>query len=192
MSRLASFAHLNDVAVNNMYYSWLCDLVGTEYKGRGYCLLLKALHHKNFFWSVPNDDNRAFEGKELRCKFCEENDIFYEYDQYSPATSMLELMVALAFRCENIMSGQSKNRDMRSWFWEILENCGLDRYSDCDYYDHYEGGSIDNILEKIIKRGYRRDGSGGLFPLRKPKKDQRKVELWYQMSAYLVENYYNE
>ena len=46
------------------------------------------------------------------------------------------------------------------------------------------------ILNKIIDRGYSRRGVGGLFPLKYSKNDQRKVELWYQMHSYLIENYY--
>ena len=33
------------------------------------------------------------------------------------------------------------------------------------------------------------DGFGGLFPLKHAKKDQRKVEIWYQLQNWLMENY---
>ena len=33
------------------------------------------------------------------------------------------------------------------------------------------------------------NGTGGLFPLKRPRVNQRRVEVWYQMSEYLMENY---
>ena len=40
-----------------------------------------------------------------------------------------------------------------------------------------------------VERRYKRSGEGGLFPLKNAAKDQRKVEIWYQLSSYLLENY---
>lgn len=184
--------HFCRVDVNKKYYTWLCNLVGLEYNESDYSLLLKALHHKDFIWSVPNDDNRAFEGRELRSRFCDECNIVFRNDQYNELASMLELIIALAYRCESIMVDQNENIPMRDWFWKLISNSGLDKFTDEVYFDQYYGNSIDDILEKIIHRTYNRNGYGGLFPLKKHKKDQRRVELWYQMSSYLVENYYTE
>lgn len=175
---------LTDRAINDAYFRWLCGLVGRE----GYGRLLTILHRKDFFWSVPNDDNRAFEGKELRCRFCEECNIYYDYEQFNEAASMLELIIGLAYRCESIMIDQMDNWDVLYWFWKILENAGLEKYTD----EQFDEWKVYQILDDIVDRRYNRNGFGGLFPLRKPKKDQRKVELWYQMCAYLVENYYTE
>jgi hypothetical protein len=44
---------------------------------------------------------------------------------------------------------------------------------------------VDEILERVIGRTYRPDGRGGFFPLRYAEKDQREVELWYQLNAYV-------
>jgi hypothetical protein len=33
------------------------------------------------------------------------------------------------------------------------------------------------------------NGTGGLFPLKMPKVNQRRVEIWYQMSAFIEENF---
>jgi hypothetical protein len=190
--RMTNVGRQSKTAVINGYFSWLCDLIEVNQPEKSYWLLANALHNREFFWSVPNDDNRAFEGKNLRECFCEENhidDIFYYFDG---GCTMLELIIALAYRCDNIMVDQSCGMDMKDWFWKMMENIGLDRFNDDDYY--HCGGQIilDEILNKIINRTYHRSGRGGLFPLKSPKKDQRKVELWYQMSAYLVENYYTE
>jgi hypothetical protein len=141
-----------------------------------------------FYPHVPNDDNRAFEAKNLREKFCDELDIEYIIDDYPEEASMLELIIGLAYRCESLMDGDPDNMPMSEWFWKLVGNAGLDYYDD-DHFDTMDDSEVDEILEKIIERGYGRTGKGGLFPLKKDKKDQRRVELWYQMNAYLIENY---
>ena len=47
---------------------------------------------------------------------------------------------------------------------------------------------INEAFQMINERSYAFDGYGGLFPLRKPHQDQRNIEIWYQMQAYLMEN----
>jgi hypothetical protein len=105
---------------------------------------------------------------------------------------MLELLIGLSYRCESIMADQEYSMPMYEWFWKILSNVGLDQYTDNNFYEEKEKCMevVNNILDNVINRTYRRNGKGGLFPLRHCKKDQRRVELWYQMSSYLVENYY--
>jgi hypothetical protein len=44
-------------------------------------------------------------------------------------------------------------------------------------------------LHKLNNRTYSKLGKGGLFPLRSSAYDQRKVELWYQMAAFMTENH---
>lgn len=66
-------------------------------------------------------------------------------------------------------------------------NSGLAALDDTYSDDTYE--RIQYRLNVINKRLYNEDGTGGgLFPLRHATQDQREVELWYQMMAYLTEN----
>ena len=46
---------------------------------------------------------------------------------------------------------------------------------------------IDDILENWLWRTYEYDGSG-FFPLTTTEEDQTKVEIWYQMAAYINEH----
>ena len=164
------------------YYFWLCDLVNDS-RNRESFLLMRTLHDKKFISMVQNDDNRAFEGINLRERFCEE---FESNDD----ASLLEVMIGLALRCENIMADRRDSKELRHWFWILLSNCGLDRFTDEHFHDRFEGLTVHNIIDRIINRTYGRNGVGGLFPLKCSKKNQRKVELWYQMNDYLVENYF--
>lgn len=176
--------------INDKYYEWLCDLIKVAYPQCSFWFLIKHLHSKPFTWTVFNDDNRAFDGKVLREQFCDEMRYNYCYEDFDEAASMLELILGLAYRCESIMVDQPDNMSVSDWFWKILHNVGLDKFTDDAYRSPNWSVSLDNILNIIINRTYNRYGQGGLFPLQNTKKDQRKVELWYQMSAYLVENYY--
>ncbi len=77
-----------------------------------------------------------------------------------------------------------------------MENLGLARY-----FDSYLRGNNEFLVEKIdeiidiwMYRRFDFNGFGGLFPLKwgrlrpgQRKKDQRKVEIWYQMQAYMIE-----
>lgn len=173
------------------YFSWLCDLIEVNQESKSYWLLANALHQKNFYWSVPNDDNRAFEGRNLREKFCEEHRIEYHYDDFPEQVSMLEVVIGLAYRCESIMVDEEQNMEMSQWFWKIMSNVNLDLYTDVDYYDLNGQVEVSLTLNRIIERTYQRSGKGGLFPLKHSREDQRKVELWYQMNTYLVEKYYS-
>lgn len=177
---------------NDLYFEWLCSKadrrVSNSMQDDFSISLLRTLHDKEFYWTVPNDDNRCSDGEHLRTKFEEETG-FDTYGYLDKPCSMLEMLVALAIRFEDAMY-EPGTRDRTSvWFWEMCENAGLlDAYlerEDCDEL------TVDDILNRILERTYKRNGAGGLFPLRDTDKDQRNVELWYQMSAYLLENYYS-
>jgi len=178
------------------YYLWLCNLIDVEQRGASYWHLTEDLYNKPFTWSVPNDDNRIFEGKNLRETFCNDAGLMfdYEYDYFDSEASLLEVIIALAYRCEEILEDDEVNGfKMVDWFWKMMDNVGLDKFNDA-YYNGIFGNNaeeVDYILDKIIDRTYKFSGKGGLFPLKQAKRDQRKVELWDQMNSYLVENYYS-
>ena len=46
---------------------------------------------------------------------------------------------------------------------------------------------MDEILNIWLERRYDEDGKGNIFPLKDPIKDQKTVEIWYQMQSYLLE-----
>jgi hypothetical protein len=71
------------------------------------------------------------------------------------------------------------------WAWKLIKNLKLH-----NMYDPLTSRKVDIIDEKIealIWRTYEPDGSGGFFPLKNAKEDQTKVEIWYQMNAYVIE-----
>lgn len=177
---------MNTEPLDELYFTWLYSKVAsTRYKNptRTYWSLFRKLFTKEFVWLIPNDDNRVEDGRDLRLEFLSEEGI----EDVDPAwldlgCSMFELLLGLSRRLSFEAEGEP-----RAWFWLLLENLQLETYND-DLIMHLEKDFIDDVLDRVIWRQYDPDGHGGLFPLSHPKKDQRKVELWYQLSAYIQEN----
>ena len=71
----------------------------------------------------------------------------------------------------------------------LIENLDLVKFDDISLDEDGNFDEIDIRLSNFMERTYTRNGYGGLFPLTKSKENQRNVEIWYQMSAYLEENY---
>jgi hypothetical protein len=176
-----------DEPLDELYCRWLySQVLPTEFKqpSRRFWTLLRQLFTKEFVWFVPNDDNRLEDGRDLRHEFLREDaSLPHDREWLNLGCSMLELLIGLSRRLAFQMEGEP-----RFWFWTLLENVGLDKYND-RYFKSTKEQEVDEVLERIIWRNYDEDGSGGLFPLKHPEKNQTEVELWYQMSAYILEQW---
>lgn len=170
--------------LDESYFKWLYKQVADPNLPDGpltYWRLLKMLFEKEFVWVVPFDENRIEDGKALRLRFLEDEGLPVDVDPdwMAMGCSFLELMVGLAVRLEFEADGR-----VHYWFWNLMSNIGLDGYHD---RTRLPKTHIDNVLEDVIFRNYSPAGEGGFFPLRNPQKDQRTVELWEQLSAYVLE-----
>lgn len=67
----------------------------------------------------------------------------------------------------------------------MIANLGLASQTDMMFDEHY----VSTVIGRWIDRAYKKNGEGGLFPLRRTRVDQRNVPIWDQMGEYLVENY---
>lgn len=172
---------------DELYLRWLygqiCPL-RVRNPARTYWAFTKQLFCKEFVWFVPNDDNRLSDGLEVRYEFfdvCEVDSIDELWANLG--CSMLEMLIALSRRLSFMT-----DREPRDCFWTLIENLGIEDHSDLAYSKNPElVRKTDRLLDQLIWRTYDYDGVGGLFPLKHPTKDQRKVELWYQMSAWVME-----
>lgn len=167
------------------YLTWLYQQVGNpevRVKSRSHWQLLGQLYQKEFLYFVPNDKNRAANGCELRAEFVEVCGVpFLELGWMERPCSVLEVLVDLS-RDLSFQTGG----EVSAWFWELLDNIGLKGYSD-RYYNRSSFNQIDQVINRVLYRQYAQSGVGGLFPLKWPADDQREVELWYQLSAYILE-----
>jgi len=173
---------------DDLYFEWLYGQIASvknRNPARSYWELARQLYQKPYAYFIGNDDNRDYDGKDLRREFIETCDI-QDIDilWLDLECSMLEMLIAFARRAAFKVQGNSLD-----WFWKFIENLGLLDCTD-EKYDRTIRRKVDIVLERVINRTYRRDGSGGLFPLRDAKRDQRRIELWYQLSAYILEGGY--
>lgn len=101
---------------------------------------------------------------------------------------MLELLIGLADRMSFLMSDEKQPDKVGYFFWHLVLNLRLAKLKD-DIYDELNGDFfVDEAVQRVLDRSYERDGNGGLFPLKRPSKNQRTVEIWYQMQAWLGEH----
>lgn len=169
------------------YFDFLYSLVDRPSpKQPPYYYLLQKLHHTRFISLVPNDDNRAKDGEALRDLFKTDQNTSFIYNK---PCSVLEMLIGLSYRMEGMMIGEPFEKEASECFWIFLNNLNVDWINDSVYFDDGNEDEIDQKLKIFLNRKYDFNGEGGIFPLKKPKQDQRNVELWYQMNAYLLENY---
>lgn len=168
------------------YFKWLCQMIDAG-DGEDHDIfvygVLTALFEKDFYWLIPNDENRAMDGKELRniYRLDEHKDISTFIDE---PCSCLEMLIALAHKWDFDIDYDPDAGDRTSdKFWEMIGNLGLDAYALSDW----DNVLIDDIIERWLGRNYRADGLGGLFPLNDPPSNQKKVEIWYQLQQYIIE-----
>lgn len=168
--------------LDELYLNWLYELIAdpkVASPARCFWNLATHLYKKEYVWLIPNDDNRMEDGRFLRDEFIEDLGIDVEDDIWmNLECSMLEMMIALSRRLSFVGEGEP-----RDWFWHLIDNLDL-HISD---RQKFPTSRVEEIINTVIWRTYNRDGSGGLFPLRNPKRDQRDVEVWFQLNSYLLE-----
>ena len=175
-----------DILINR-YFEWLCSIVCDDRKSEyiSFRKLLMRLHDIEFRYSIPMDQNRAEDGIDLRYRFA------LRHNECSPEIimnvldgpcSVLEMMIALAIRCEeNIMDDPHRGDRTGQWFWGMIVNLGLGAMTD----KIFDKQVVDNAIQRLLDRTYEPNGKGGLFTIYKCPKDLRMVEIWYQLSWYL-------
>ena len=175
--------------VNRDYFEWLCSLVSDSKPNRraSYNHLLEYLYSTEFVYTLPMDGNRYDDGINLRYRFG------YEHNIDGPVIascldikpcSIFEMMVALAFRCEeHIMYNPSCGMMSGRWFWMMISNLGLKDMTD----RNYDGEYVNSVIWRFLDRKYSYDGEGGLIYIKDSKYDMRSMEIWYQMQRYLSE-----
>lgn len=168
----------------NDYFEWLWNFT----KCRGHSQnrkIITLLHNIEFRYSIPMDANREEDGIDLRYRFITEVGIPKNYQEVyaylDGPCSVLEMMIALAIRCEeSIMDDPDIGDRTSEWFWLMMKNLGLDYMSD----RKFDRDIAEEKISIFLDRKYKRNGEGGLFVIN-GRRDLRKVEIWYQMCWYL-------
>lgn len=170
--------------IENKYFEWMYKLVcDNRYADDiSYRKLLKHLHEREFVYSIQRDSNRAADGIDLRRRYGYRHYIEHIDDYIQGPCSVLEMLIALAIRCEeSIMDDPSIGDRTGQWFWMMINNLKLGGMTDT----HYDEVYVDDVLDVLLNREYDADGRGGLFVVRNSQYDMREIEIWTQLCYFL-------
>jgi hypothetical protein len=171
------------------YLRWLvetfCMSPDGELRFFEHHMLTEQMFRKDYYYIVRNDENRAEDGTYLR----------YLYHLEHPGAtipqtpcSFLEFLIGVGRRLSEILA-EGEELPVYLYFWELAANLGLDVYNDERYGYEDTPFIVDDIMNRLMDRKYDRKGVGGLFPLEEEgHRNQRRLEVWYQMQDYMFEN----
>lgn len=170
------------------YLDWLYSRVEDPdaQKGLSHWMLIRKLFCTMFEWTKSSDINRAMDGKYLRRHFELEEltnaEIFSDsYKNWlDQPCSMLEMIIGVAKRLSIVIDSP-----LPTCFWSIIRNLDLLQFHDDSYFEI----EVSARLQKFMNRDYDEDGTGGLFPIRNPMKDQRDLDILDQMNNYVIERF---
>ena len=170
--------------IEQQYFEWMFDLVceGRFAENYSYEKLLSYLHEVEFTYIMPKDSDRAADGIDLRYRFAYDIGCPYADSHLDGPCSVLEMMIALAIRCEEcIMDDPIYGNRTGQWFWRMITNLGLGEMMDSRFDRYY----VEETVDAFLNRDYAPDGTGGLFTVKYCDYDLRHVEIWSQMCYFL-------
>lgn len=174
------------------YFAYLCEIVCVDgrYTDESYWILAEELWNTDYRWSLWQDENRSKSVSVLRKRYLNAGGT----DIYDGIPSVLEVLVMLSDAMHDLMDELDGEDRRPMYFWEMIDNLGLIRYTDALFRENFDrkSGYLEQIRKKIdiwMDRRFGYDGRRSPFPLKNARENQRTVDLWYQMQAYLVENY---
>ena len=171
------------IGIDEEYFLWLYSLVDDKWADdprESRVHLLRMMYNHPYIPTIGNDENRAIDGCDLRFEY-QDSYILTDEAWLNLDCSFLEMTIALA----NRMAFET-DQMVKDCFWEILGNLDVAYITD-DQFPDAEQDVID-AMERINQRDIQPSGLGGFFPLYTHRDDQRRIELLYQMSAYIIEN----
>jgi hypothetical protein len=175
--------------ISNGYFNWLYRMMceGRYASTISFRKLLTHLHSIEFTYLIPKDANRAEDGIDLRRRYASIPENGERYSNrimraLDGPCSVLEMMIALAVRCEEtIMDDPAYGDRTRQWFWGMMTSLGLGGMTD-ELYNRVE---VERIVATLLAREYTANGKGGLFTIRHCNHDLREIEIWVQLLWYI-------
>lgn len=173
--------------IERRYFEWLIGSIDPrQIIGEDYQPVFDTLYFTDFRWTShqKDDENRASDGLWLRRIFADEIGVD-ERNVCPPEKkcSCLEMLIALARRIEYDILAIPGEENVPKWFWMFMNNLGLGPNSDARWVDGY----VEQRLELWLDRKYAKDGYGGIFVIKDPYFDMRRLSIWRQMNIVLNE-----
>ena len=177
---------MNDVE----YLNYLCNLVNV--RPGLFDILIEELFNLDFYWTdeVPLDFNRGEDGLILRSGFYGDDGSDGTESLGGKDCSVLEALIGLAEKMNYLLDDDDRGDRTRIWFWEFIHNLGLDDFTDeVLENDLATFNEIDAIVMNWLNRDFDASGLGSPWPLEKPFRDQRKLQMMDQLNDYVLERY---
>ena len=178
--------------VRHLYFDWLIHAIWDEngWKVKTHRKLLKKMNNFLFMIKIPNDVYRVNDGIDIRWRFAWESghlgDNLICSSFGDDECSVLEMMIALAFRANESMANQNGEPTVQHIFWDMVKNLGLLGETD----NMYDEENVSYMLKRFNERLYQQNGKGGLFYFPyNDTDDMRKIEIWDQLCWYVNEYY---
>lgn len=179
---------MTEFEIKNRYFNWLLSLIHVS--DNKYSILLEKLHDIEFRYmkNIPMDENREADGLAMRYNFgyiCGYDEELISNALCDKGCTVLEMLIALANREENILSNSMVNDRIDIWFSTMLVNLKLDKYDN----QHYNDEDVTRIIDIWLDRRYDRCGRGNIYFLPNPEEDLRTIDIWTQMMWFI--DFYN-
>lgn len=163
------------------YFEYLAgSVLNRQLPERDYSRLFLYLNDKKFDkYLIDRDRNRAQDGIYLRYLF---NGDLSDYPDED--CSILEMLIGVAKRTENVQYDWEAGDRTPTWFWMMLDNLGLPSMDNSGF----DPCIADEKIERMMNRAYEPNGANGaLFVVSHPSEDFRTMEIFFQMNAFVCE-----
>lgn len=179
------------------YFHWLQKVSGLSGP-------LSSMLAETEFVSVDGLDDILVEKtkEEIRSKYAEQiaeeedlNDKETEtvYKSIRGDICLFEVIVCLSYSVNEMFEDLDAYDGCSHFFNILMKNAGFDLYDeeDLDHIGEQVKDYWQRCIDRIINRAYSATGEFGLFPVKAPSTDRRKVSLWQQMNDW-VDQHTNE
>ena len=163
------------------YFDYLKQQINYLDANDDYSILLETLHGIEFIFIHPMDENRAGDAIHFRVEYEHIKNTTTELWDSIP--SVFEVLVSLAIRMNYIFANTDEDLT-KDCFWCMLDNLGLRGMDDVHFAEMGGEVAVYEIVTRWMSRSYDISGEGGLFPMARPRGNQREVELFYQMNQW--------
>lgn len=164
------------------YFQWLADDLALH-NGNEYWRLLRALHRKEFYFSLKADSPLSEDGLYLRYMYKRN---YRDYEDNNPVLpSCLEVLLSLAMR----LAAGLVDYDERDWFWIFMHNLSLDRFYDDDFDELGGTDKVNYILSVWLTRKFKHDGMKyNIFKFTSDC-DVHQIDMLHQGYMYIRQNF---
>lgn len=179
------------------YFHWLQEKSGCDGA-------LSSMLAETVFVSVDGLDDILVEKtkEETRRKYAEEiaeeenlNDKDTEtvYKSIRGDCCLFEVILCLAYSVNEMFEDFDAFDGPSHFFQTMMKNVGFDLYDDedLDTIGEQVKKYWQRCIDRVLNREYEPDGMHGLFPVKNPERDLRRISLWQQMNKW-VDQHTNE